>query len=1182
MKLEMKIGLCVLFLVICGIVDYGFGKAVWSDYTPEADRDSRWTCGKRNLKDSVLSKDNPHFTYERNKTSSSTGSPSGWIMNGRNPPYPTHHFAFNAMRTTSEGKGFNGKQPIVQIPFIVALTEEGMELDVYSLDDWSTSKNMRRVKQSNYDESTKRSMTIMHEKDSDNMENHMGSASIRNDQDENSDFEGLSGIRKTSKDSTTEKKETSGKTDVQTGSTGKEVPDKQKSENKHDEKPLPAKGVGSDDSKKKSTDDSQSDKDKTNKGSDKSDGSTNKNNKNGNGDKSNGSNKLNDTNKSSHNTDEEDEANERPVEIEAPPGVANEITQGISEDTFKSGLYVGLNPSTHQNIRASIEDYGELYVNFDFGGLMKIPLVRGTAFLTYVFSGGEPIIRATGNIVKVTYPESDQDMKSGSGSEFLVYVDANNRADQGLSKIFLLHFSQPVEISREGSSITVKDTKDSQSNFTYNGLIQVAYLGRDSPNKDTMELFIKSLGTYAFKPELGLCVETRQNASRVTMNIDWKPESVTNNPLIMTLMPHHQRQLVKSANTSSLGKGPAGWETMSGANWRMGMTAVDVNLFPCENDVERIPKDRKDAIRKQALKEYLTLQRRSTSSLAADGLAAASQELGHLTKLAIIIRSFPPEEEEEDKENKQDQGETTGDDDTNQGSGNEENNDMTTHAVERVNIDVLDAKIRELLNDLLEIEDKEDANGEDQKKDDSSEKPSAVKKSSSVILYDSVWGGLSLSNPNEAERDDHLGQLGDILHSAAYLATVDSNWAKKSGSVLLDLVRDIANPSNGDKHFPTFRQKDFFVGLSWSTGVNGGIERRQFFPSKAIQAYHAIQQLGKALRNKKVKQLGTVLLWTEIESFKSYWQFREDNQGYLSKLFRNLPGPSHFGELTIFSVSESYPCEKGGPSDKQKCMASSMVYPLTLMSPYLLEANWLTKLDMEKVQKALIYFGDEANSTQLRLARSFGHLRSFTDLYTSRSGPTEIFETEGSKVSIGTNPNGDASKNIGDHSDSKVVNDSTNTSGGTESSKTDDKDSNDQIYDSPPLIPPSNDKGSDPEDISSDSDNASEDIFGNLIKLLQGLTNEETAGKTLNALTDKGNDGTTNIGDDPLSYLMTLVALPSSRDPSFVNNCGKEDTLDDFVDGELDTNVSSDAKVSRKLLWPLSLVLATLMTYLIM
>ncbi len=107
----------------------------------------------------------------------------------------------------------------------------------------------------------------------------------------------------------------------------------------------------------------------------------------------------------------------------------------------------------------------------------------------------------------------------------------------------------------------------------------------------------------------------------------------------------------------------------------------------------------------------------------------------------------------------------------------------------------------------------------------------------SPFLYDSSWGGMVMCGCNYVYEDgvgrcanqfpdcpaltdagqnfgagfynDHHYHYGYHIYAAAVVAKFDAAWGKRFHQEVLMLVRDIANPSDADQFFPTWRHKDW-------------------------------------------------------------------------------------------------------------------------------------------------------------------------------------------------------------------------------------------------------------------------------------------------------------------------------------------------------------------------------------
>ena len=103
----------------------------------------------------------------------------------------------------------------------------------------------------------------------------------------------------------------------------------------------------------------------------------------------------------------------------------------------------------------------------------------------------------------------------------------------------------------------------------------------------------------------------------------------------------------------------------------------------------------------------------------------------------------------------------------------------------------------------------------------------------SKYTYDNTWGGLvncgcwfngygcdnvypncpAYSDPglnfgNDMYNDHHF-HYGYHIYAAAILAEYDREWGRRYFQQVMLMIRDIANPSEKDVYFPTFRQKDW-------------------------------------------------------------------------------------------------------------------------------------------------------------------------------------------------------------------------------------------------------------------------------------------------------------------------------------------------------------------------------------
>lgn len=137
--------------------------------------------------------------------------------------------------------------------------------------------------------------------------------------------------------------------------------------------------------------------------------------------------------------------------------------------------------------------------------------------------------------------------------------------------------------------------------------------------------------------------------------------------------------------------------------------------------------------------------------------------------------------------------------------------------------------------------------------------------------------------------NDHHFHYGYHVFAAAVVAKYDRAWAEANFEKILLYIRDYANPSYDDEHFPVWRHFDAFNGFSWAIGtpLAGGNAffngRNQESTSEAVFSYYAVALYGKVLQEqgiggliaKEIEEVGKHLMSSEIRGAKTYWQVNE-------------------------------------------------------------------------------------------------------------------------------------------------------------------------------------------------------------------------------------------------------------------------------------------------------------------
>lgn len=157
------------------------------------------------------------------------------------------------------------------------------------------------------------------------------------------------------------------------------------------------------------------------------------------------------------------------------------------------------------------------------------------------------------------------------------------------------------------------------------------------------------------------------------------------------------------------------------------------------------------------------------------------------------------------------------------------------------------------------------------------------------LQFDTTWGGIvtrdSLAMPNAefgaGHYNDHHFHWGYHLYAAAVMARNDPSFAAAHRAGLLSMVRDIANPSATDPYFPRHRAMDFFRGHAWAAGLTEFADgQNQESTSEAVNAWYAMHLVGLTLGDRRMSDLGRLLLTLEIDAAHTYWQMPSASPSY--------------------------------------------------------------------------------------------------------------------------------------------------------------------------------------------------------------------------------------------------------------------------------------------------------------
>ena len=214
----------------------------------------------------------------------------------------------------------------------------------------------------------------------------------------------------------------------------------------------------------------------------------------------------------------------------------------------------------------------------------------------------------------------------------------------------------------------------------------------------------------------------------------------------------------------------------------------------------------------------------------------------------------------------------------------------------------------------------------------------------SRLVYDQTWGGIiaenGANNPSanfgQGYYNDHHFHYGYHIYAAAALAKTDPQWRQQNGDKVLHLVRDIANPAaSADPYYTRMRCMDWFVGHSWAAGLfEFGDSRNQESTSEAVNAWYAVYLWGLVTENERLRDLGRLMLATEIRSAQRYWQITSGSDIY--------PAPFADNKVVgiLWGTKVDYTTFFGGNTEY---IHGIQMLPFTPISEELLRRDWITE-----------------------------------------------------------------------------------------------------------------------------------------------------------------------------------------------------------------------------------------------
>lgn len=130
------------------------------------------------------------------------------------------------------------------------------------------------------------------------------------------------------------------------------------------------------------------------------------------------------------------------------------------------------------------------------------------------------------------------------------------------------------------------------------------------------------------------------------------------------------------------------------------------------------------------------------------------------------------------------------------------------------------------------------------------------------------------SSQNQVFGDNHVGQYGMMLFTYYIIVSIQfDNTARRAvrdryQTVMVDLMRDFAQPYLTDSYLPSMRHFDYGVGLSWQT--SSIIEASSLQVSEVINGYYACWLVASLFSDNKLRDYYRAIMSIEMATHQEY------------------------------------------------------------------------------------------------------------------------------------------------------------------------------------------------------------------------------------------------------------------------------------------------------------------------
>ncbi len=534
---------------------------------------------------------------------------------------------------------------------------------------------------------------------------------------------------------------------------------------------------------------------------------------------------------------------------------------------WDNGAYMFMGTSNPANFTPIIRnDYTDLSATIKFyntgspNNYYYAPIVRGMPYVTMFYNNVTPGIYFPSPALWKVNDVIAAANQQFTGTEFKVQTVLG---DPGLfrSQTWVLFSSQPItlQFSQGGQTLGLIGT----SNFT--GYIRAAHLTYfNDPNAGDTTARLNLLRAYSkFIPIKGEVAANIPNASSsATLNFNftrYNEGGLSGDSLLMMALPHHVDILPGGSTTNTLK-----YQVLKGVmnevktkTWNMTEQLPGYSWSPKSGGLGNVPLNWCDTLNYYATNDFVHFNRLYQWM----DIYSAGKSLSRLGRIIEICDELY-------------------------------DRDQTRYAA------MLPLASR--MRDSLQIFLGRWLNG------NSSIFSDGISYHKDSLMYDTKFRGIISSRSHDslnlnngidfgsALYNDHHFHYGYLLYASAVLAKKNPSFFTANGNYysnrVVDLAREVANPSRSDNYFALQRYKDWYDGNSWANGlVPYGGGKNQESSSEAANCWYGLYLFGLAMNNaspnaqySNMMNQGQLMLSQEVRGTNKYFYANQSNPVYPS------------------------------------------------------------------------------------------------------------------------------------------------------------------------------------------------------------------------------------------------------------------------------------------------------------